>query len=296
MSKLRQEIPSYLRAEYQLIATVTFTAFFSLLFMLFSIPFSHNAWFELGASEAFGYSVCFYVIGLVVIILSKRVMYLTRDKWRLDYLRYILWNLSEVVIICLLYTIFTIEGNKLGIIRIKETSFVNIFLNALLYCFTSLVVPYVIAGMYFTIIDKNNTIRLMNYSNVVSDEPKKSGDSRKITLFDNSGAMNLSISLSNLYLIESDDNYIRAWYTDSNAQMQKYYLRCRLKTAEESFEGSSMVRCHRKYIVNIDKVRTILKEKNGCYSIELSAPEIPVIPVSKTYEQAILQHCKREEA
>lgn len=291
MLKLKQEIPSYLRAEYQLIATVTFTAFFSLLFMLFSIPFSHNAWFELGASEAFGYSVCFYVIGLTVIIISKRIMYLTRDKWRLDYLKYILWNLSEVVVICLLYTIFTIEGNKLCIIHIEQNSFINIFLNALLYCFTSLIIPYVIAGMYFTIIDKNNTIRLMNYSDVVSDEPKRNGDTKKITLFDNSGAMNLSISLSNLYLIESDDNYIRAWYSDSDGKMQKYYLRCRLKTAEESFEGSSMIRCHRKYIVNIDKVNTILKEKNG-YSIELSAPEIPIIPVSKTYEQAILKHCK----
>ena len=49
----RKYIPEYFRAKYQLIVTVTFTALFSLVFMLVSIPFSHNAWFALGTSQAF---------------------------------------------------------------------------------------------------------------------------------------------------------------------------------------------------------------------------------------------------
>lgn len=292
MSRLLQEIPSYLRAEYQLVATVTFTAFFSIVFMLVSIPFSHNAWFELGASEAFAYTVSFFVIGLLIIIFSKRMMYLSRDKIRMSYLKYILWNFGEVVTICLLYTLFSVEGNASGIIQMRQASFVNVFFNALLYCFTSLIIPYIIAGMYFTIIDKNNTIRLMNYSDVVSDEPVPDGSGKKITLFDNRGSMNLSVNISNLYFIESDDNYIKVWYRDSNSEMQKYFLRCRLKTVEESFRGSSLVRCHRKYIVNMEKVNTLIKG-NGSYSIELNDPEIPQIPVSKTYEPDILERCTR---
>ncbi len=169
MSGLFKEIPQYLREEYQLTATVMFTAFFSLVFMLFSIPFSHNAWFELATGRAFGYTVAFFAIGLLVIIFSKRLMYLSRNKIRMNYLQYVLWNFAEVVAICLLYALFSIRGNASGVIRLQDDSFVSIFFNALLYCFTSLVVPYVIAGMYFAIIDKNNTIRLMNYSDTVSD-------------------------------------------------------------------------------------------------------------------------------
>jgi DNA-binding LytR/AlgR family response regulator len=141
--------------------------------------------------------------------------------------------------------------------------------------------------MYFAIIDKNNTIRLMNYRNVVSDEPVEAAEEQKITLFDNSGVLKLSVSLSNLYLIESDDNYIIVWYTDSKGEMKKYMLRCRLKTVEESFSGSSLARCHRKYIVNLDKVKVLRKEKNG-YVLVLENEAIPQIPVSKTYADKIL--------
>lgn len=291
MSGLFKEIPQYLREEYQLTATVMFTAFFSLVFMLFSIPFSHNAWFELATGRAFGYTVAFFAIGLLVIIFSKRLMYLSRNKIRMNYLQYVLWNFAEVVAICLLYALFSIRGNANGIIRLQNASFVSIFFNALLYCFTSLVVPYVIAGMYFAIIDKNNTIRLMNYSDTVSDEPETTGDAKKITVFDNKGTMSLSVSLSNLYFIESDDNYIKVWYTDSSSRLRSYFLRCRMKTVEESFKGSSLMRCHRKYIVNIDKVRALSRGVGGGYSLLLDIADIPPVPVSKTYEQSILESC-----
>ena len=40
--------------------------------------------------------------------------------------------------------------------------------HSMLYCLIALGIPYIIAGMYFAIIDKNKTIRLMNYENVVT--------------------------------------------------------------------------------------------------------------------------------
>lgn len=167
-------------------------------------------------------------------------------------------------------------------------------MNAIVYCFISLIFPYIIAGMYFAIIDKNNTIRLMNYANVVSDEPILPKDEQKITLFDNSGVLKLSLRLSSLYYIESDDNYIMVWYTDSKGELKKYMLRCRLKTVEESFKGSSLVRCHRKYIVNMDKVKVLRKEKDG-YEIDLDNDLIPPIAITKTYAENVLGLLKRPE-
>ena len=53
MSFLRGQLPRYLLSKYQLIWTVTFSALFSFVLILLSIPFSHNVWFALGGSSAF---------------------------------------------------------------------------------------------------------------------------------------------------------------------------------------------------------------------------------------------------
>ena len=64
-------------------------------------------------------------------------------------------------------------------------------------------------------------------------------------------------------------------------------IRSKMKTVEESFQGSSLVRCHRKYIVNMDKVKVLRKEKDG-YELDLDNDLIPPIPVTKTYESNVL--------
>ena len=93
----------------------------------------------------------------------------------------------------------------------------------------------------------------------------------------------------NLYYIESDDNYIKVWYTDNKGDLKQYMLRCRLKTVEESFKGSSLVRCHRKYIVNLSKVSMLRKESDG-YVLDLANEEIQPISITKTYTDAVLSH------
>lgn len=280
-------VPRYLLGKYQLIATVTFTALFSMAFLLVSIPFSNNAWFKLGASQAFLFTVIFCLLALFVIIFSKRMMYKLRNRIKMTYVRYVLWDVAEVIIISAMYTGLTMDAHGMGIIDIGDRTASNIFFKSLIYSFTSLLVPYIIAGMYFAIIDKNNTIRLMNFSNVVSDVVVAPDDEKKITLFDNNGVLKLAVSARNLYYIESDDNYIKVWYSDAKGELKTYMIRSKLKTVEESFLGSSLIRCHRKYIVNLDKVTVLRKEKDG-YELALDNESIQPIPITKTYLDTVL--------
>ena len=165
----------------------------------------------------------------------------------------------------------------------------EIFGRSLLYGTIALGIPYILSGMYFSIIDKNTTIRLMSYENVVTDEPPVHESSlQKITLYDNSGSLKMSLNLDSLYYIESDDNYIKVWYTDSKGELKQYMLRCRLKTVEESFKGC-LVRCNRKYIVNIEKVKVLRKESDA-YVLELDNEAIPTLPVTKTYTDIVLAY------
>ena len=215
-------------------------------------------------------------------VISRTVMYHTSRLWEFTYLGYVLWCIMEVLLICAFYTFVTVD-----VVRSGGGGWIQVFSRALLYGSISLIIPYILTGMYFTIMEKNKTIRLMNSPDVVSDEQVSSKAEGKITLFDNSGALRLSVRTSNLYYIESDDNYIKVWYMDSGGELKTYMMRCRLKTVEQSFQDTSLVRCHRKYIVNLDKVKVLRREKDTYY-LELDCDSIPPLSVSKTYTGAVL--------
>ncbi len=282
---LVQKIPNYLLGKYQLIGTVTFSVLFAIVFLNIYIPIADTSWFALGGSTMFWYTLIFIFLSIWLLIVSRVLMYKSKKLFEMNYLIYILWCISEIVLISFIYEEFTLD-----VYLPEGVSKWNFFGNVLSLTSISLGIPYLIAGMYFAIIDKNNTIRLMNYENVVTDEPVKSGAAmQKISLFDNSGVLKLSLNPDSLYYIESDDNYIKVWYTDSKGNLQQYMLRCRLKTVEEGFKDSGLVRCNRKYIVNINKVSSLRKESEG-YFLDLSNESIPPLAVTKTYTDKILSY------
>ena len=281
------KLPDYLLGKYQLIGTITFAVLFAIVFLNIYIPFSDTAWFVLGGGDAhtFFFTLTFVFSSLISLICSRVLMYRSKKHFEMSYWNYILWCVLEIMAVAGIYTWITVT-------MIPDTGELplDIFGRAFMYGLISLGIPYLIAGMYFAIIDKNNTIRLMNYENVVTDEaPKENASMQKITLFDNSGTLKMSLSPENLYYIESDDNYIKVWYTDSKEELKQYMLRCRLKTVEESFKDSGLVRCNRKYSVNIKKVSMLRKESEG-YVLDLANEAIPPLPVTKTYTDSVLSY------
>ena len=285
---INTKLPAYLLGKYQLMGTVTFSVLFAILFLNLYIPFSDTAWFGLGNSVTFILTIVFIAVSVLTLICSRMMMYQSKKYFQMTYLGYGIWCVMEILIISILYTWITANMTE----HLDE-SIVRTFTRSTLYCSIALGIPFIISGMYFAIIDKNNTIKLMNFDNVVTEdnEPRENTkeSNNKITLFDNSGTLKLSLNPDNLYYIESDDNYIKVWYTDSKGEMKQYMLRCRLKAVEESFKGSGLVRCNRKYIVNIKKVNMLRKESDG-YVLDLDNEAIPPLPVTKTYTDTVLSH------
>ena len=158
---------------------------------------------------------------------------------------------------------------------------------SLVISFAALVVSCMVLALLLKMHRSADTVRLTNLGNVVSDQLTPAPDEKVITLADNEGTMKFSVRLKNIYYIESDDNYIKVWYQDYTGSIKQYMLRCRLKTVEESFANSDLIRCHRKYIINIAKVQVLHKEKDG-YHADLGIESIVDVPVSKTYEAAVL--------
>lgn len=284
---LNSRIPEYLVGKHQLPVTVISTALFSVIFLMATLPFSTTTWFKLRPGAEFLLTAMFLFLSVLLVIVSKMLMYSRREDQGFTYLKYYLWNIFEIVALAGLYTGISVTGNSMGILDLGEQTPDYMFLKSLVLGLISIGTPYIIVGQYFAINDKNNTIRLMNFGSVVSDTEHTPQTEKKITLYDNAGVLKLVISLYNLYYIEADDNYIKVWYEDSKGSIRQYMLRCRLKTVEESFSDSELARCHRKYIVNMTRVSLLTREKEG-YVLELDRDGIEPIPVSRTYEENIL--------
>ncbi len=287
---MNRKWPKYLLEKHQLTGTLTFAVLFSVIFLNLYIPFSDTAWFRLGNSLLFLFTAGFIAISILFLIVSKVIMYKTRNLFDMTYLQYILWCIGEVVVICLFYTFVTVD-----VVRPESASVIRVFLKAFLYGSIALLVPYGLSAMYFMIGERDRTIRFMDCKDIQSGTPDGAGqdtaqpgkEESRISFFDNSGSLKLCVRSSDLYYIESDDNYIKVWYDDSGKSLRMYMLRCRLRTIEESFRGTSLVRCNRKYIVNLDRVKSLRKETDG-YFLEMDNSGIAPIAVTKTYAEDIL--------
>ena len=103
---------------------------------------------------------------------------------------------------------------------------------------------------------------------------------------DDKGLICFSIQMDALYYIESDTNYITIFYSN-HGKTEKYLMRSSLKMVLEENPNLNLVRCHRSYIVNFEKVKLYKKDKEGGV-IELSNDALPSIPISKSYIENIL--------
>ena len=230
-------------------------------YVLLSAPFSGNT---------------FFLLASLIIVLSRLILYKISKRNAPTYLKYIIWCVIEAVLVSLLYVFLQDRQDYLPLLG-----------DTLAKAVFALAPPHIIAALYFSLQEKDNVIRLMNYGNVVTDETYTAQNSQKITLFDNNGVMKLSVTAANLYFIESDDNYIKVWYRDNDGIMKQYMLRCKLKTVEDSFADSDLVRCHRQYIVNMAHVSMLYRLKDS-YELRLDIEGLDPIPVTKTYESGVL--------
>jgi DNA-binding LytR/AlgR family response regulator len=144
-----------------------------------------------------------------------------------------------------------------------------------------LLLPYSVLWLYFSWRDKKEQIERLE------DSPLFSENSRNmIPFYDDKGILKFSIKKENLLYLESAENYVNICYLNKG-KVSKYLLRDTLKKIEETFSGSEIIRCHRSYMVNFEKVKVIRKDRDGL-KLGFDSPSVTDIPVSKTYVNAVM--------
>ena len=145
-----------------------------------------------------------------------------------------------------------------------------------------LLLPYSISWLYLSWRDKKEKIDRMEEITSISGSPKE-----MIPFFDDKSVLKFSVKKENLLYLESTENYINICYLN-NGKISRYMLRDTMKKMEEKFAGTEIIRCHRSYMVNFDKVKVIRKEKDGL-KLDFDNPQITDIPVSRTYVDNVME-------
>lgn len=290
---MNKKIPDF---SYNLLYNIyflLFTLLFSLLFIAVYSPFGSTIWFDSDHKlESFAFASIVIFAGFGFLFLSRFCLFLVGKKVKLNYYQYILWICMEFFMFAIIYSLFT------KLVLFDTRSLIQIVLKTTFYTFLILLIPYFLSFFYFYYLEqsqelarlkKNKKRKKANYH-----IPNLKVNSDLISFYDEKSVLRLSVKHFNLYYIESDVNYITVYYTQ-NDEMKKYTLRSSLLKVEENSEFENLIRCHRSYLINYDKVKSFKKEKDGGM-IELDHSSNPSIPVSKTYLATLLEKFQQSKS
>lgn len=275
MVDFQKPIPSYITNKGNIVRLIFFTAAFALVFINLYSPFGVETWYNVTPLELFFYSSLVILTGVLVVVLSRVLMYQISKVKTLLMWQYLLWILAEIIFMALFYTFYEtiILQEKRSLIELATVSIQNTALIILL--------PYSVLWLYFSWKENKDKLEALIHGEASFDATKM------VAFHDEKGILRLSLKTENLIFIEAADNYVNIHYFNKG-KVSKFMLRNSLKRLEEMFSNSEMVRCHRSYIVNFEKVRIIRKDKDGL-RLELDIPNAQDIPVSKSYVESVME-------
>ena len=300
MPLIEREIPKYMVSRRYISVLISLIIVFSALFLMIYKPFSMAIWFGTSQTLNFSFTILFYLSSIVALIVSRSVMYTVHNRLEVSLMTYVLWLLAENILISAIYTLITVyffpmPGVEVSVLATRALMCVTIILvipNAFVlfyaaYCskceeLEAAQHQYQQLEKKYQLLDSRQS-DLRAVASAVS--PLRDDSPKMINLHDNNGTLRLSINTDALYYLESEDNYIKVHYKH-NEKMLSYMLRARTRSVEENLSGTSMVRCHRSYIVNLNKI-SFMEEDRRMHYITLNDKSISRIPVSKSYYEKI---------
>ena len=282
--RLIAQTPECLTEPVGQVLNVIISSLFALVFLTAYVPFSETAWFQVGKGSYFFITAAFVGSGMLFLALSRMLMnWVIRKSRHFPFWLYLLWLFLEIMIIAVCHTLISYFE-----IQATDHSFGYLYAKSVLITFIALAVPYTVTILAILLKDTQRRMMLTKSDMVESDDEVLPEHTEIVNLMDNNGNLKLSVKLDNLYYIKAEDNYINVFYQRSGT-IASYMLRCKMKTIEDNCVDSSiLMRCHRSYIVNINKVSVLHNETDG-FVIDFEREGLESIPVSKTYSAKVLE-------
>lgn len=223
-------------------------------------------------------------VGMIILISSRLILYRVSQKRELTDLQYAVWLIGEIFLLTFILTLWAYFLNPDG------PSFLDMGFRMFVNIISILAIPYTIGTLLEILRLKNR--KLAESENrkikVVGSQPTT------INFYDRNGKFTISIKKEDILYIKSADNYVEIFYLDEGKVMNQL-LRNSLRNIENMFVSAGLIRCHRLYVVNMQKVKLVKRSKESILVLELSETT-ESIPVSSTYAKSIMQYITETSA
>lgn len=252
--------------------TVLYITIFSVIFMNIYTPFSTTAWFNLQDESLTMATIMFYILAVLFLLFSKSILHDISRKVSFSTFRLLLYYLTETAILALLYTLFTTIPNQ----TVFSNSITEIYFKSLACIGMILIIPYTICYLYGL---SKGLSEQLNHTGSNNSE----NNSHLINIRDHKDKIKLSLLSDDIFYIVSEDNYIKIFYEQNN-EIHSSMIRTSSKSIEEALSAHNIIRCHRSYMVNTNKIQFFNNDRNNLYVL-LTNRKINPIPVSRTYRE-----------
>lgn len=111
-------------------------------------------------------------------------------------------------------------------------------------------------------------------------------DNSLVKFYDEHKRLKLTIAPDAVLYIESQANYVIINYIDETKEgnrIRQFQLRNSMKSIESQIRQHSMVRCHRSFFINPDRIKVLRRETDGITKAELNVKGAAAVPVSRQY-------------
>ncbi len=275
---LKRAIPNFFVKPRNTLIQILFTTLFAYAFILLYHPFGSQAWFDLDSGRFAFFSGALVALGMAVVIISRVIMTQIR-KWRtITFAGYALMIFIEIVAM----TGFFMMIQK---VFLKDPRFwFEIYYLAIQNASLILLIPYLISLLYFAWEDKK-----ANLDKLMQEREGYIGP-RFVPFHDENGELRVTLNLDDLLYLEASENYVVIHHLN-NRQPDRTLLRNSMKRLEQNLSAFPVTRCHRSYMVNIEKIRMAKKIPSG-YVLVMNSTNAVQIPVSETYKSNIIHQLK----
>lgn len=226
-------------------------------------------------------SICF-TVGLATLVLSRAILYFVNRAKDLGPIACGIWLIAELVLCVSVMTLvfWALSGGG----RVQLTPLVGSFVLGFIGV---LLVPYVVTFLIYRLHETHDeVIRLRQQLEHQDFQPQATPDTN-VNFFLKGGRLAFSTKLSGLLYIEAADNYVNIHYTNAGKE-ETFILLNSMKNIEQELAGTSLMRCHRRYMVNVSNVKVMRKDGAGLV-LELNGTT-KIIPVSKSFAEPVTQH------
>ncbi len=258
------------------------TLVFAILLVVFGQPTSLTE-FTIQQSQLskMGQISITFVSGYFMLMVSRVVLWLAGRNRNIQPLALLVWVVSEMILCVsvMALVLWALSGGGKVHLAAMVGSLVLGYIGILL-------VPYVVTFLIFRIKECQQEINRLR-DIVATQEATPVQQDVVVNFYAKGGRLAFSTKMSTILYIESADNYANIHYFNSDRE-DTFILSNTLKNIEKMTKNTSLMRCHRCYMVNVENVRLMRKENTGLV-LELNQTQ-KVIPVSKSFADPITRY------